>query len=220
MTSGEAGWNAVDALIDEKLVQPDSALTDCLARSKAAGLPDIAVSPAQGKFLQLLVTASGARRVLEIGTLGGFSTIFLARGLPSTGKLVSLEADPAFAAIARQNIAAAGLGDRVDVIEGRALETLHGLVGPFDFHFIDADKLNNCAYVDHAVRLSSPGALIFVDNVVRAGEILDPRPGDAAAIGTRKLYDHVAQHPELEATTLQTVGIKGWDGMLIARVRG
>jgi predicted O-methyltransferase YrrM len=220
VSGNEQAWDAVDALIDDTLVGADEALTGCLARSRAAGLPDIAVSPAQGKFLQLLVTASGARRILEIGTLGGFSTIFLARGLPPGGRLVSLEANPHFAAVARDNIATAGLAGSVEVIEGRALETLPSLEGPFDFHFIDADKTGYCDYLDHTVRLSSPGALILFDNVVREGDILNPQPADAAALVTRRLYDHVARYPRLEATALQTVGIKGWDGMLIARVRG
>lgn len=219
MSSGESDWNAVDALIDDTLVGKDEALSGCLARSRAAGLPDIAVSPAQGKFLQLMVTASGARRVLEIGTLGGFSTIFLARGLAPEGKVVTLEADPGFAAVARGNLDAAGLGSQVEVIEGRALETLPTLEGPIDFHFIDADKVGYCDYLDHAVRLSAPGALIVFDNVVRGGAILDAGPADPAALVTRRLYDRVAQHPRLDATVLQTVGIKGWDGILVARLR-
>jgi predicted O-methyltransferase YrrM len=219
MFGADPQWIAVDELIDETLVGQDASLRGCLSRSRAAGLPDIAVSPAQGKFLQLLVTASGAGSVLEIGTLGGFSTIFMARGLPEGGRVVSLEANPDFAAVARENIAAAGLSEMVEVIEGRALETLRGLEGPFDFHFIDADKVSNCDYVDHAVRLSSPGALIIVDNVVRAGDILDPAADDFAAKATRRLYDHVARHSALDATALQTVGGKGWDGMLMARLR-
>jgi len=216
----EQAWHAVDALIGDTLVPLDEVLSACLERSRAAGLPDIAVSPAQGKFLQLLVTASGACNVLEIGTLGGFSTIFLARGLTAGGRVVSLEANPDYAAVARENFEAAALADRVDVIAGRALETLPGLKGPFDFFFIDADKAGNCDYVDHAVRLASPGALIIVDNVVRAGAILDPKPGDLGAQGSRRLYDHVAGHASLDATVLQTVGAKGWDGMLLARVHG
>jgi predicted O-methyltransferase YrrM len=215
----EQAWHAADALIGDTLVPLDEALSACLERSQAAGLPDIAVSPAQGKFLQLLVTANGARNLLEIGTLGGFSTICLARGLAAGGRVVSLEANPEYAALARENIATAGLADRVEVIAGRALETLPGLTGPFDFFFFDADKAGNCDYVDHALRLASPGALIIVDNVVREGEILDPKAGDLAAQGTRRLYDHVAGHVSLDATVLQTVGVKGWDGMLLARVR-
>ncbi|MDG2002142.1 MAG: O-methyltransferase [Novosphingobium sp.] len=218
MADSESGWNDVDALIDDRLVQPDKALSGCLERSRSAGLPDISVSPSQGKFLQMLVTVSGARRVLEIGTLGGFWTIFMARGVPADGMVVSLEANPDYVAVARENIAAAGQADKVEVIEGRALENLPGLEEPFDFHFIDADKVSNCDYVDHAVRLSSPGALIVVDNVVRAGAILAPKADDVMSIGTRRLYDHVSGHPMLDATAIQTVGAKGWDGMLVARV--
>jgi predicted O-methyltransferase YrrM len=210
-------WSAVDALIEESLLGEDPDLAACLADSRAAGLPDIAVSPAQGKFLQLLVAASGSRRVLEVGTLGGFSTIFLARGAGEGGRIVSLELDPAHAEVARANIARAAPPAAVEVRVGPALETLPRVEGPIDFAFIDADKVNNARYVDHALRLARPGALIVVDNVVREGRVLDPQ-GDEAAEATRRLYDHVGGLDRLDPTALQTVGAKGWDGLLIARV--
>jgi len=218
--SVDEGWSAVDELICTTLVQPDGVLTSCIDRCRKAGLPDIAVTPALGRFLQIMVAASGARRVLEIGTLGGFSTIFLARGLPEDGGIVSLEANPDYARVARENLSEAGLADRTEVLVGAALDTLRELEGPFDFFFIDADKVNNCNYFDHAVRLASPGALIVVDNVVREGRILEPEPGDEAAIWSRRLYDHVAACQDVEATVIQTVGEKGWDGMLVARFVG
>ena len=214
----EDGWGAVDALIGETLLGEDAALRACLERSREAGLPDIAVSPPQGKFLQLLAAATGAKRVLEVGTLGGFSTIFLARGVGPDGHVTTLELDPSYADVAHRNLDEAGLGERVEVVIGPALGSLERLDGRFDLSFIDADKVNNCAYVDHALRLSRDGALIVVDNVVREGKIVDPATDDASAIGTRALYDHLAGHPRLDATAIQTVGGKGWDGLLIARV--
>ena len=222
--SGLAGWKAVehkwaavDALVGETLLGEDPVLAACLADSRAAGLPDIAVSPTQGKFLQLLVAASGAKRVLEVGTLGGFSTIFLARGAGAGGQVVSLELSPDYAEVARANIARAAPPAAVEVRVGPALGSLPKVEGPIDFAFIDADKVNNANYVDHAVRLARPGALIVVDNVVREGRVLDPQ-GDESAEATRRLYDHVGNHPRLDASALQTVGAKGWDGLMIARV--
>ena len=211
-------WAQVDALIEATVVREDAALAACRRRSNAGGLPDIAVSAAQGAFLELLVRVTGARRVLEVGTLGGYSTIWLARGVGAGGEVISLEVDPGHAEVARESLREAGLDAVATVITGAALDTLPTLDGPFDFVFIDADKVNNAAYVDHAVRLSRPGALVIVDNVVRQGRILDPNAGEAAR-ATRALYDHVAGHPRLETTVLQTVGNKGWDGMLLARVR-
>lgn len=215
--SVEDKWSAVDALVGETLLGDDPALAACREDSRAAGLPDIAVSPAQGKFLQLLVAASGAKRVLEVGTLGGFSTIYLARGAGEGGHVVSLELSESYAEVARANIARAAPPALVEVRVGPALESLPQLEGPIDFAFIDADKVNNAAYVDHALRLARPGALIVVDNVVREGRVLDPR-GDESAEATRRLYDHVGKDPRLDASVLQTVGSKGWDGLLIARV--
>jgi predicted O-methyltransferase YrrM len=224
--SGRAGWKAVDEawqavdqFIADRLLPDDPALAECLARCSAAGLPDIAVSAAQGRFLQMLAAMSGASRVLEIGTLGDYSTIHLARGLAEDGQVVTLEAQGTFAAVARANFRAAGLGERIALHVGEALTSLPALTGPFDLTFIDADKPNNCAYVDHALRLSRPGALIVVDNVVREGTVLEPADDDESAIGTRALYEHVFQHPRLEATALQTVGGKGWDGMMFLRVK-
>lgn len=213
----EDGWRAVDALAERTLLGEVPALAACLSDSRAAGLPDIAVSPAQGKFLQLLVAASGAKRVLEVGTLGGFSTIFLARGAGEGGKVVSLELSADYAKVARANIERAAPPAEIEVRVGPALETLPDLEGPIDFAFIDADKVNNAAYVDHAVRLARPGALIVVDNVVREGRVLDPQ-GDESAEATRRLYEQVGANPRLDASVLQTVGAKGWDGLLIARV--
>lgn len=215
----EDKWSAVDALIEETLLGDDPALADCLESSRAAGLPDIAVSPAQGKVLQLLVAATSARRVLEVGTLGGFSTIFLARGAGAGGRVLSLEISDAYAEVARANIARAAPAAEVEVCTGPALETLPEVEAPIDFAFIDADKVNNAAYVDHAARLARPGALIVVDNVVREGRVLDA-DADEAARASRALYDHVGGHPRLDASALQTVGAKGWDGWLIARVLG
>lgn len=215
--SVEDRWSAVDALIGETMLGDDPALAACLEDSRAAGLPDIAVSPAQGKFLQLLVAASGAKRVLEVGALGGFSTIFLARGGGEGGNVISLELSAAYAEVARANVARAAPSAEVEVRIGPALERLPSVEGPIDFVFIDADKVNNANYVDHALRLARPGALIVVDNVVREGRVLDPED-DEAAEATRRLYDHVGQHPRLDASVLQTVGSKGWDGLLVARV--
>ena len=227
MMSGQAGWKpvderwaAVDALIEERLLGEDDALAACLAASAEAGLPDIAVSPAQGRFLQMLVELSGARRVLEIGTLGGYSTICLGRGLADGGEVISLEREASYAELARNSIARAGLSDRVRVETGQALDLLPGLEGPFDLVFIDADKVNNIAYVDHAVRLGRVGTLILVDNVVRDGTILDPAKDDDSATASRALYDHVAADPKLRATALQTVGSKGWDGIMLLQVVG
>ena len=213
----EPAWAQVDALIEATLVRENAALAACRRRSAERGLPDIAVSAAQGALLELLVRVTGARRVLEVGTLGGYSTIWLARGVGEGGEVISLEVDAGHADVARESLREAGLDGFAKVITGAALDTLSTLAGPFDFVFIDADKVNNATYVDHAVRLSRAGALVIVDNVVREGRILDSA-ADEAARATRALYDHVAAHPRLEATVLQTVGNKGWDGMLLARV--
>jgi len=222
--SGVAGWKAVnpawqqvDDLIEHSLLTSDEALDGALERSIAAGLPDIAISRAQGKFLQFLVEMSGSRRVLEIGTLGAYSTIWLARGVGHSGSVITIEAEPDYAKVARQNIEQANLEHLIEVRVGLALDVLELLSGPFDFTFIDADKVNNRAYVNHALRLSKPGALIVVDNVIRQGDILEPK--DESAIGTRDLYELLLNHPRLDATALQTVGGKGWDGMLFARVK-
>lgn len=215
--SAQSQWHAIDALIEGTLLDHDPALEACLSRSREAGLPDIAVSAAQGKFLAMFAMAAGAKRILEIGTLGGYSAIWLARGAGPDGRVVTLELDAHYAEVARANIAGAGLANRVDVIVGPALGTLDGVRGPIDMAFIDANKANNILYVDNALRLVKTGGIIIVDNVVRAGQILDPN-ADEAARATRALHDHVAATPRLDATALQTVGSKGWDGILIARV--
>ena len=211
-------WSAVDSYIADRLLGDDPALTAALAANAAEGLPDIDVSPSQGRMLHLFARMTGARRILEIGTLGGYSTIELARALPADGALVTLEIDPHHADVARANIAAAGLGDRVTVITGPALDSLATLTGPFDFVFIDADKQNNPAYVDHAIRLSRPGTAIVVDNVIREGGVLDAASDDERIQGTRSLFEAVGVNPRLTATAVQTVGVKKWDGFLIAVV--
>ncbi|MFJ7069482.1 O-methyltransferase [Streptomyces sp. NPDC101115] len=222
MSNDQAQWTTVDHYFTELLAPADEALTAALADSTAAGLPEIAVAANQGKLLHLLVAAQGARNVLEIGTLGGYSTIWLARALPADGRLVTLEYDPKHADVARGNLARAGLDKTVEVRVGPALDTLPLLeqegVGPFDFVFIDADKVNNPHYVSWALKLSRPGALIVVDNVVRGGKIATEHPDDPAVTGTREMFDLVAAEPRLDATAFQTVGTKGYDGLLIARV--
>lgn len=191
-----------------------------LAASDAAGLPPIAVSAQQGRFLSLLATATRATRILEIGTLGGYSTIWLARAAGPGGAVVTLEYEPRHAEVARANLDRAGVGDRVQVIVGPALETLPKLTGnPFDLVFIDADKENNVGYVNWAVKLCRPGSVIVVDNVIREGAILEPRSDDVTARGSREALELMGKHPNLQAAALQTVGVKGWDGFALAVVR-
>ncbi len=211
-------WNAVDAYIGEKLVAPDLALEAAQKAAGAAGLPDIAVAPNQGKLLNLLAHMQGAKRILEIGTLGGYSTIWLARALPPDGKLITLEFDPKHAEVARANIARAGLADKVEVITGPALESLPKLTGPFDFFFIDADKQSGADYFQWALKLSHIGSVIVVDNVVRDGEVADGASNDPRVVGTRRLFDAMAREPRVSATAIQTVGVKGYDGLAIALV--
>ena len=212
----------VDEYIVERLVGADR-IAVALKANAAAGLPAIDVSPAQGKFLHLLARITGARRILEVGTLGGYSTIWLARALQDGGRLVTLEIDPHHADVARRNIADAGLADRVEIRVGPAAETLaameHSGAEPFDLVFIDADKPSNPIYLRHALALTRPGSVIIVDNVVRGGRVLDAASPDAAVQGTRALFDAVAAEPRLDATALQTVGLKGWDGFVIALVK-
>lgn len=209
---------AVDRYIGDRLLVDDAALSGALAANAAAGLPDIDVSPAQGRMLHLFARMARARRILEIGTLGGYSTIELARALPPEGRLVSLEIDPHHAAVARGNVAAAGLADRVEIVVGPAVDNLARLEGPFDLVFIDADKQGNAAYVRAAIRLSRPGTVIVVDNVVREGAVIDADSDDPRVRGTRALFDLVAGEPRLSATAIQTVGSKKWDGFLLAIV--
>jgi predicted O-methyltransferase YrrM len=213
-------WAAVDRYIDNVLVAPDAALDAALEASSKAGLPAIAVSPSQGKLLHLMARAQGARRILEIGTLGGYSTIWLARALPEDGRLITLEADRKHAEVARANIARAGLSDIVDLRLGEALTTLPALAseGPFDLAFIDADKENNASYFSWALKLSRKGSLIIVDNVVRDGEVADKSSRDPSVLGVRRMFDLMAAEPRVSATAIQTVGIKGHDGLAIALV--
>ena len=219
---GQEQWSAVDRYIAERLVPSDPALEAALAASEAAGLPAISVPPNQGKLLQLLAQAIGARTILEIGTLGGYSTIWLARALPSGGRLITLEANPAFAELACANIARAGLADRVELRLGPACETLPQIVaeglGPFDLTFIDADKENNAAYFRWALKLSRAGSLIVVDNVVREGAVIDASRLDAHIQGVRDFYAAAGAEPRVNVTAIQTVGAKGYDGFAIALV--
>jgi predicted O-methyltransferase YrrM len=211
-------WTAVDHYFDSALMPPDPVLDAALAASRAGGLPDIQVSAAQGKQLHVLARAVGARRILEVGTLGGYSAIWLARALPTDGQLITLEVDAHHAEVARANLADAGLADRAEVRVGAALDTLPGLAGPFDFAFIDADKPSNADYFAHAVRLSRPGTVIVVDNVVRGGKVVEDAGDDASVQGVRRLVEVVAAEPRVDATVVQTVGVKGYDGYLIALV--
>lgn len=215
-------WTAVDDYIAERLIPPDAALAAALAASLAEGLPAIQVSATQGKLLHLLVRIQGARTILEIGTLGGYSAIWMARALPPGGRLITLESEPRHAELARRNIARAGLDPLVEVRTGRALDLLPGLesegVGPFDFVFIDADKPNNPRYLEWAFRLARPGTVIVADNVVRGGEIVDAGSTDASVQGTRALFDALAAEPRVDATAIQTVGSKGYDGLAVCVV--
>lgn len=216
------GWHAVDAYIADRLIGRDPALEAALAANAAGGLPAIDVSAAQGKMLGLLARMAGARRILEVGTLGGYSTIWLARALPEDGKLVTLELEPHHAEVARANLARAGFADRCDVRVGPALGTMAAMIaageGSFDLVFIDADKPGNVAYLNAALQLTRPGSVIVVDNVVRGGAVTDPASADPSVIGTRALFDAVTREPRLDATAIQTVGDKGWDGFLLAVV--
>ena len=218
----DTGWAAVDDYIVEKLLgaEPPQGVLEANA---GAGLPAIDVSPPQGKFLYLLAKATGSQRILEVGTLGAYSTIWLTRALPAAGSLVTLEIDPHHAEVARANLDSAGVGNRVEVRVGAALESLAALAreqtAPFDFVFIDADKEHNADYVRGAIGLARPGALIVVDNVVRDGRVLDERSADPNIRGTRRLFDMLADEPRLEATAIQTVGAKQWDGFIVAVVR-
>src|SRR6201996_9297559 len=210
---------AVDDFLDTTVVGDDPALSAAREASDAAGLPRIAVSAQQGKFLSLLAGAIKARRVLEIGTLGGFSTIWLARGVGPDGRVLTLEYEPKHAEVARANIDRAGVGDRVEVLVGAALETLPSVTGgPFDFVFIDADKKNNAGYLEWAVKLTHSGSVIVVDNVIRDGAILSSDPDDVVR-ATRRTLELMGEHPELDTAVLQTVGAKHWDGFALALVK-
>jgi predicted O-methyltransferase YrrM len=215
-------WDRVDRYISELLVQPDPSLAAALEASAAAGLPPRDVSPNQGKLLELLARVQRARTIMEIGTLGGYSTIWLARALPADGRLITLEANSDYAEAARANIARAGLADVVELHLGRALDTLPQLAaegaGPFDLVFIDADKQSNPEYFEWALRLCRRGSLIVADNVVRGGAVVDAGSADPSVQGVRRFYELVAAEPRVSATAIQTVGAKGYDGFLIALV--
>nr|BFD89081.1 O-methyltransferase [Kitasatospora sp. Xyl93] len=217
-------WDAVDAYFTEQLVGPDAVLERATAAADAAGLPKIAVAPNQGKLLHLLALTQGAKRILEVGTLGGYSAIWLARALPADGTLLTLELNPHHAEVARDNLAAAGLAGVAEVRAGRAADSLAALVEqgvePFDLVFIDADKPSNPEYFRRALQLTRPGSLIIVDNVVRGGAVADPASTDPAVLGTRALHELIAAEPTVTATSVQTVGSKGYDGFTLARVLG
>lgn len=213
-------WRRVDAYFAATLVGPDPVLAEAVAEQRAAGLPAIEVAPVGGKLLHLLARMSGARRVLEIGTLGAYSTIWLARGIPDDGTIVTIEAEPQIAAIARANLDRAGVGDKVEIRVGRAADVLPTLEGdePFDLVFIDADKESNAIYLDWAARLGRSGTVVVVDNVGRAGRVADPATTDPQVIGTQRGLELLGRDPRFDATALQTLDAKGWDGVAIALV--
>jgi predicted O-methyltransferase YrrM len=220
----QENWTAVDEYVSGLLAPHDEALEAALRESEDAGLPAIQVSPAQGKLLCLLARSIGARQVLEFGTLGGYSTIWLARALPADGRLLTLEAEPRNAEVASGNVARAGIGDLVDLRVGPALDQLPQLdaegAGPFDLTFIDADKANTPDYFAWALDHSHPGSLIVSDNVVRFGELVNPDSDDPTIPAQRRLHEMLAADPRVEATTIQTVGVKGHDGFNVALVVG
>lgn len=215
-------WSAVDEYLVNSLIQDDPIFAKILANNSAAGLPAIDVAPNQGQFLQLLVQITQATRILEIGTLGAYSSVWMARALPADGKLVTLEASPHHAEVAKKNIQLAGLETVIELHLGPAVETLPKLAGcaPFDLIFIDADKPSNPIYLEWALKYSRPGTLIIGDNVVRNGGVINPESTDPGIKGTRTFIELMGNNPRLTATALQTVGSKGWDGFSIARVKG
>jgi predicted O-methyltransferase YrrM len=215
-------WTSVDHYITDTLLPPDAVLDAAVEASDAAGLPSIQVSAAQGRLLEIIARVQGASRILEIGTLGGYSTIWMARALPSDGALITIEIDPKHAAVAQANIARAGLGDRVEILVGNAREILPDLArreaAPFDMTFIDADKASIPVYFEWAMKMSRPGSLILVDNVVREGAVIEAESEDASVQGVRRLNEMMAADPRVKATVIQTVGVKGHDGLAIALV--
>ncbi len=215
-------WIAMDELIEEKLLGRDPVLEGALVAAELAGLPSIQVSAAQGKLLYLLARMAGVRRVLEIGTLGGYSTLWLARALPAEGRVVTLEVEPRHAAVARENFVRAGLSDKIELRVGAALELLPVLAAqkgpPFDLTFLDADKQHNADYLKWAIELSRPGSIIVIDNVVREGAVADETNEDERVRGTRRVYELLASERRVSATALQTVGVKGYDGFILAVV--
>jgi predicted O-methyltransferase YrrM len=217
-------WTAVDRYFDEQLLPSDTALEAALRSSVGAGLPPANVAPNQGKLLHLLALACRARAILEVGTLGGYSTIWLARALPPGGRLITLELEQRHAEVARASLARAGLGAVAEVRVGPAIDSLTQLLaegcGPFDMVFIDADKASNAAYFDWALKLTRRGSLIVVDNVVRGGAVIDADSSDASVQGVRRLFDALAAEPRVSASAIQTVGSKGYDGLVLAVVVG
>jgi len=215
-------WTAVDRYLESSIVTQDSALQAALKASEAAELPAIQVSPAQGKLLHLLARSVCARNILEIGTLGAYSTIWLARALPPGGRLITLEADPKHAEVSRANLARAGLSEIVEIRLGKAIDSLPCLAaegrGPFDFIFIDADKPSNPDYWAWALKLARRGSLIVIDNVIRKGAVADPASTDPKVVGTRRMFELIAAEPRVSATVIQTVGSKGYDGFAMAVV--
>ena len=221
-SSDSEKWTEVDNFFSDALLAPDPVLESALESSRAAGLPAISVSPNQGKLLEILARMLGARSILEIGTLGAYSTIFLARGMRAGGRLITLESDPAHAAVARANIARAGLESMVELRLGSASDTLPQISAerrePFDLIFIDADKKNIPAYFEWALRLSRPGSIIVVDNVVRDGRVIDSKSDDPDIQGVRRFLEMVGANATVSGTAIQTVGVKGYDGFAIVRV--
>jgi predicted O-methyltransferase YrrM len=218
----DSTWQAVDDYFERHLALSESALVAALADSSAAGLPAINVTPALGRLLALLAQATGARRILEVGTLGGYSTIWMARALPADGLLVTLELNQHHAAVAQRNIERAGVADRVKIVVAPASDTLRSMIAddaePFDLVFIDADKERSLEYFEAALALSHPGTLIIVDNVVRNGAVVDANATDPMVLGIQRLVDRLAGESRVSATAIQTVGGKGYDGFLLARV--
>lgn len=222
--ANETTWATVDAYITKTIPHNDMTQEAAIAANRAAGLPEIDVSAPQGKLLHVLALSVGAKRVLEIGTLGGYSTTWLARAVPADGHVVTLEFAPKHAEVARKNLDASGVGAKVEIRVGAAAESLEKLVAesakPFDLIFIDADKRNNPVYVQWALKLARKGTLIIVDNVIRQGAVLQADSTDADVVGTRRMFELVGKEPRLTATAIQTVGGKGYDGLVIAVVTG
>lgn len=222
MTSPDALWNDVDEFFTQHLFPEDDALVAARERTRAAGLPPIEISAAAGRFLWLLCRIAGARRVLEIGTLGGYSTLCFARAVGEDGDVTTCELERRHAEVARANLEFAGVAERVQILTGPARDSLRRLIdegaGPYDVVFIDADKENNPHYLTAALELTAPGSLIITDNVVRDGAILDPATTEPHVQGTRRLIEMMGEEPRLEAVAFQTVGAKGWDGLAMARV--
>jgi len=211
-------WTAVDDYLDDLIVRPDAPFAAALEASQAAGLPEIAVTAAQGKLLELLARAMGARRILEIGTLGGYSAIWLARALPAGGRLITLEYSPKHAEVARANLARAGLAAVAEVRVGAGLELMPALTGPFDFFFVDANKEGYPDYFRECLKLSRPGSVMVFDNVIRDGKVIDTSTSDPLVQGVQQLYEDIAAEPRVSATSIQTVGAKGYDGFCMVVV--